>query len=154
MAENKWAGTEWATADYPGDHVLEDGYDPKHNGKAHAKPKPSPFADPVPFSQLRGGEDGADWIWHGFLARGGITLLSALWKVGKTTMLAHLLKALERGTPFCGLNTAPAKIMYVTEEPESLWAVRVNQIGLGDWCRGQIRPFKFKPYPADWAKFL
>ena len=116
--------------------------------------KTGPFAPPLLSSELKIDGDGADWLWYGCLARGGITLLSALWKAGKTTMVAHLLRSFERGTPFCGLSTTPAKILYVTEESERRWAERCNQIGLGDWCRWQIRPFKARPYAADWKKFL
>jgi len=25
--------------------------------------------------------DGTSWLWHGYLARGGLTLLTSLWKV-------------------------------------------------------------------------
>jgi hypothetical protein len=32
-----------------------------------------------------------DWIWHGFIARSNLTLLTGLWKSGKTTLLSMLL---------------------------------------------------------------
>src|SRR5207249_5540967 len=31
------------------------------------------------------------WLWHGLLGPGKLTLLTSLWKSGKTTLLAHLL---------------------------------------------------------------
>jgi hypothetical protein len=146
----EWARRNAVDDGYPGNHALAVPNYVERNGK----PKAPPFPPPLLSSELKAGGDGADWLWYGCLARGGITLLSALWKAGKTTMVAHLLRSLERGNPFCGLSTAPAKIVYVSEESESRWAERCNQIGLGDWCRWQIRPFKTKPYPTDWRKFL
>ena len=32
-----------------------------------------------------------DWIGHGFIARGNLTLLTSPWKAGKTTLLSVLL---------------------------------------------------------------
>ena len=36
-------------------------------------------------------EPAADWLLHGFVARGNLTLLTSLWKAGKTTLLSLLL---------------------------------------------------------------
>jgi hypothetical protein len=32
-----------------------------------------------------------DWVWHGFVAPGNLTLLTGPWKAGKTTLLSALL---------------------------------------------------------------
>jgi hypothetical protein len=42
------------------------------------------------------------WLWEGFLARGGITLLTSLWKSGKSTLLATLLARMKEGGQFGG----------------------------------------------------
>ena len=42
----------------------------------------------------------AHWLWDGYLMPGDITLLTSLWKTGKTTLLAGLLQSLGAGTPF------------------------------------------------------
>src|SRR5690349_1174832 len=52
---------------------------------------------PVPIGQL-GPATPPDWIWEGVAARAYITLLTALWKSGKSTLIAHLLRDLSRGT--------------------------------------------------------
>jgi RecA-family ATPase len=110
------------------------------------------FPRAIPASELRAivGEE-ADWIVRGYLGRDVITLLSALWKAGKTTWLAHLLQALGRGE-FCGLECRPIHVLYITEESETLWASRRDGIGIGDNVRFLIRPFKFRPAPGDWLK--
>jgi hypothetical protein len=33
-----------------------------------------------------------DWLWEGYLARGSLTLLTSLWKAGKTTGIVCLLR--------------------------------------------------------------
>ena len=39
--------------------------------------------------------DGPGWVWDGVLARGDLSLLTGVWKTGKTTLLAGLLRALD-----------------------------------------------------------
>ena len=46
-----------------------------------------------------------DWLWQGYLARGSLTLLTSLWKAGKTTLLTGLLQRLGSGGD-CGTSTA------------------------------------------------
>ena len=112
------------------------------------------FGPPVPASMLRKVEDGKNWVWHGYLNRGGITMLSALWKAGKTTLLAHLLHALEAGGRFCDLEVAPSRVLYVTEEHESIWAERRDEVGIADHAEYLIRPFGVKPTMERWVEFL
>jgi hypothetical protein len=94
------------------------------------------------------------WLWRGYLPRAGITLFSALWKAGKTTLLNHLLKALERDQQFCGREVRASRALYVTEEHESLWAQRRDQVGLKDHLEFLIRPFVVKPDMKQWLAFL
>ena len=61
-----------------------------------------------------------DWLWYGYLPLGYIVLLSGLPKVGKTTLLTYLLRALINGTDFLSLPTGftgdKKKILILTEE--------------------------------------
>ena len=38
-----------------------------------------------------------DWLWHGLIARGNITLFTSQWKAGKTTLLTGLLQTFAGG---------------------------------------------------------
>ena len=49
------------------------------------------------------------WLWHGYLARGSITLLTSQWKSGKTTLLSILLGRLKTGGDLAGLRVAELK---------------------------------------------
>lgn len=112
------------------------------------------FADPIPASLLKIGDQTGNWFWHGYFARHTTTLLSSLWKAGKTTLIAHLLKALETGGLFCGRMVRPTRVLYATEEPESVWARRRDKIGFGDHVHFQIRPFRTKANLVDWVALM
>lgn len=129
----------------------------EQNGQAEENPQAAPsapFPDPKPASALQRVADEARWVWRGLLARGGVTLLSALWKAGKSTLLAHLLRALGQGGDFLGLAVAPSKVLYVTEEPEDLWAERRDDLGITDDAHFQVKPFLAKPRYDRWGEFL
>jgi len=42
----------------------------------------------------------ADWLGHGLIARGCVTLFTSQWKVGKTTLLAGLIQQFAAGGKF------------------------------------------------------
>jgi hypothetical protein len=112
------------------------------------------FPAPVLCSELKATDPDAEHLLAGCVARAGVTLFSALPKAGKTTVLAHLLKALEGGGNFCGMEVAPATVLYVTEESEARWAERRDKLGLGDHVRFQCRPFLIRPDLAKWGELL
>jgi hypothetical protein len=90
----------------------------------------------------------------GCIARGQITQLNALFKVGKSTLLAHLFRALQTGKPFCGQDCKPAKVLVVTEECEDDWAERRDDLGLADHIHFIRQPFLGKPTKDEWRAFL
>jgi hypothetical protein len=122
---------------------------------AGEQPKPTKpaFELPVPASKLVWQGSG-NWIWEGMLNEGEITLLTALWKVGKTTLLSHLLKTLEVGGSFCGLEVRPARVLYISEEHANLWIERRDHLNLGDHVEFLLRPFKMKATWEQWGAFL
>jgi hypothetical protein len=119
---------------------------------------PAPGAEPRPdgrpflwASELRKREKSDKWLWEGYLNRGGVTLLTALWKAGKSTLLAHLVKAFGDGSAeFCGLPIKPAKVLYVTEEDETIWAERRDELSFSDHVGFWPRPFKGRSNKLQW----
>lgn len=106
-------------------------------------------------SELRLREANDKWLWNGYISRGGVTMLSALWKAGKSTLLSHLIRAFDgRSELFLGLPITPARILYVSEEHEELWAERRDELNIGDHVGIRCRPFRGRPSPAEWAKFI
>src|SRR3954454_20231032 len=86
-----------------------------------------------------------DWLWHGYLARGNLTLLTSLWKSGKTTLLAGLLRQLGAGDRFLGLPCAAGRALVISEESPQLWAGRLRTIPVGQHARLMSRPFRGRP---------
>jgi KaiC/GvpD/RAD55 family RecA-like ATPase len=73
-----------------------------------------------------------DWKCRGLLAAGHITLLSARAKMGKTTLVFHLLQALLEGQPFLGLPTAlTERVLLLSEESRGLLRRRIESLRLG-----------------------
>jgi hypothetical protein len=85
------------------------------------------------------------WLWHGLLAPGKLTLLTSLWKSGKSTLLAHLLARRRRGGEFLGLPVTPGGTVILSEEPADLWPERCRLHGLGNEIGVLTRPFAGLP---------
>lgn len=106
-------------------------------------------------SELQHRAENDKWIWKGFLSRGGITMLSALWKAGKSTLLAHLARVFDgQKDEFLGHPITPSRVLYITEEHEEMWADRRDELRIGDHVGMICRPFKGRPSPAEWAAFV
>jgi hypothetical protein len=125
---------------------------PGSNGQERRPKEKASWPAPMPASALQLSQ-AQPWLWDGYLAHGSITLLSALWKAGKTTLLAHLLKAMEEGGEFCGRSVGKGQVLYVTEESENRWARRRDALGLVDNVHFLIRPFRGRPDWSAWADF-
>ena len=61
-------------------------------------------------------ERDADWSVDGLIPRGGVVLITAKPKVGKSTLARALGLAVAKGTPFLGRETCPAPVLYVCLE--------------------------------------
>ncbi len=128
---------------------------PAASGRKGSPPPLAPFPVPMPVTELtRSCTTGVPWVWDGYLARGRVTLFSALPKCGKTTLLSHLLKAIDAGGSFCGRTLLPGSAVVVTEESPDEWAQRADALGLSARVRILPRPFFGKPSYEYWLSFL
>jgi len=96
----------------------------------------------------------ADWLWHGLLARGNMTLLTAMNKSGKTTLLSLLLSRRKHGGTLAGLAVQPGKTVVVSEEDATLWAARGRERDFGGNVCFFSRPFLSLPRPEQWHALL
>lgn len=112
--------------------------------------------EPLPMDRLVTApeEFPTNWIWHGMVARGNITLLTSQWKGGKTTLLAGLLQALETGLPFLDLPCTAATSLIVSEESGRHWAARQKTLPIGPSTRLVSRPFPGRPTPEQWEDLV
>lgn len=111
---------------------------------------------PVPMCALAATGDAGptDWLWDGYLARGNITLLTSMWKAGKTTLLAGVLRALETGGAFLDRPCAAGQVIVVSEESAAIWAARRGAIPVGANARLVSRPFAGRPTVEQWDELI
>jgi hypothetical protein len=95
-----------------------------------------------------------EWLWEGLVERKSFTLLSALWKCGKTTLLSHMVRSFGSGGLLLNRSVVPGRLGYVTEEAEWRWAERRDRLGYGDWVHLLRNPFRAKPRMDEWTRFL
>ena len=62
--------------------------------------------------------ESVEWLVKGYVAEGGITVLSAKVKMGKTTLVTHLVKSILGNKPFLGARTKRTPVVYLTEQPK------------------------------------
>lgn len=96
-------------------------------------------------------ETGTQWLWHGFLAPGNVTVLTSQWKAGKTTLLSALLRKLKVGGTFVGQPVLPGKAVIISEESPTLWYERDRVFEFGNKVGWLCRPFRAKPTPEQWS---
>jgi hypothetical protein len=94
------------------------------------------------------------WLWQGYVAAGMVTLLTSLWKSGKTTLMTHLLARMEKGGQLAGLPVMPGKVAYVSEENAMMWKYRRQRIPFGNNLYLLCRPFPGLPSHAEWQALL
>jgi AAA domain len=95
------------------------------------------------------------WIWHGFLGAGLVTLLTSLWKCGKTTLLSVLLARMGSGGTLAGRIVRPGRVAVISEEPRQLWPARIRRLQIGAHVRFLIRPFGGRrPTHEQWLTLI
>jgi hypothetical protein len=92
-----------------------------------------------------GADADINWLWRGLLAAGKTTLLTALWKSGKTTLLAHLLAHRHTGGDLLELPVRPGVTAVLSEEGRDLWAMRLKKLDLGGKTCFVCRPYDARP---------
>jgi RecA-family ATPase len=95
-----------------------------------------------------------NWLWRGYLAPGQLTLLTSLWKSGKTTLLSVLLSRMKDGGELLGLPVRPGKAVVLSEENPILWNLRQQRLTFGEHIGIISRPIAGKASAADWRAVI
>jgi hypothetical protein len=95
-----------------------------------------------------------DWIWHGLLRPGQITLMTGLPKTGKTTLLSHILAHRQTGMPLLDRVMRPGVTVVVSEEGRALWSPRCHKLGFGRDVCFFFRPFALRPTQDEFAALI
>lgn len=81
------------------------------------------------------------WVWEPFLPEGGLALLVAFMKVGKTTFAYALAAAVAQGRPFLGFPTKRGGVLLLAleEHPRDV-RLRLKRFGIRPARRGARSP--------------
>jgi predicted ATP-dependent serine protease len=114
------------------------------------------MGEPVTWAKIKEDNMKRDWLWENFVAKGNITLFSALAKAGKTTLLRCLFVAMKNSEEFAGQPTRPCKVLILSEESASEWAD--GREGIDDCDIDQVyiwpRPTRGIPSSKDWIEII
>lgn len=124
--------------------------------EAHQEQKPFLTGQPIPWSEITEEDNKKDWIWENYIARGYITLLSALWKAGKSTLLRCLFLAMAEEEEFAGQPTKAAKVLVLSEESKGDWSDKKEDLEakLTENILIWVRPIRVKPNLKQWTQFI
>ncbi len=99
-------------------------------------------------------EGTGDWVWHGYLRRRSVTLLTSLWKTGKSTLLGVLLSRLKSGGELGGFAVQPGRAIVVSEEAPEMWWERGRDVDLDGHVQWFCKPFQGRPTSHQWLDLL
>ena len=110
----------------------------------------TPGLAPGPTTQPADPDRPPDWLWHGYLAPGQLTLLTGPAKAGKSTLAAVLLARLAAGGPLAGRPLRPGRALVLSDESATLWADRHARLNFGPHVRLVCQPFRTRPTADHW----
>src|SRR5262245_22364871 len=128
----------------PPRHIMDQHPDSLQTATIPGEPPPRSSSAYVPrsYPELAPASDSPrDWLWHGYLLPGAVTLLTSLWKSGKSTLLSVLLSRLKTGGVLGGLPVRAGRAVIVSEEPAELWWERGRNLALDGHVHWFCRPF-------------
>jgi hypothetical protein len=95
-----------------------------------------------------------DWLWHGYLAPRNLTLLTSLWKAGKSTLISLLLARMKTGGTLAGLPVRAGRAVVISEEPPEKWIERSQRVDLDGHVDWFCLPFTGPPTEEAWLELL
>ena len=126
------------------------------SGAATVEAVPRTLAEMLADPEL---EDEAEWLVPGYVGRGILTLVSGHPKVGKTTFLAHLAMAVVSGSPFLGMPTTEAPVLWVDLEQHprrltALFKMLIADSYKGFSCAESISTISTRPSLEQLAEMI
>jgi hypothetical protein len=124
-------------------------------GPAVVVPAPPGRYVPQSLADMKAAQpDRPDWLWQGFLAPGNVTLLTSLWKSGKSTLIAVLLARMKTGGTVAGLPVRAGRAVVISEEAPAMWLDRSRLLDLDGHVDWYCQPFRGKPTDDAWHTLL
>lgn len=114
------------------------------------------IGEPIPWSKMITEDNKKEWLWENYIAKGNITLLSALWKAGKSTFLRCLFLAMAQEEEFAGQPTKKCKLLILSEEDRGEWSDKREEVddALIESVLVWSRPIRIKPNLRQWTELI
>lgn len=110
---------------------------------------------PVAWSKVEAHKLEEQWIWDNYIAKGNITLLTAIMKSGKSTFLRCLLTSLNKEEEFAGQPTHKSKVLVISEESNDKWVEAREELEDDlDHVMIWVRPTRGKPNHKKWEEVV
>lgn len=109
---------------------------------------------PVKIEDIVETHESMEWLWKGYIAKGRSTLLSALWKSGKSTLLSHVILAMQLGKELAAQPTTNCNILILSEEAIGDWGARRDALGIAPGVWIEPRPVKAKLTYHEWVELI
>lgn len=108
--------------------------------------------NPFTLAELRNAElPTPNWMWDGFIRPKYITILTAQWKSGKSTLLSHLMHRMHTNGHLLGRKCRPARTTIFSEEHGRGMLERDRLLPMDPGTRFWLAPFEgAKPSPNQW----
>ena len=94
------------------------------------------------------------WLIDGVIPDNGVTLMHAAPKIGKTTVIAGWMKALERDGEWAGRKSVGAPVLLLSEEGGNTLYDPIMELKLDIDSAHQIAPIEYAPEGWDWPEAL
>ena len=94
-----------------------------------------------------------DWSVESIVAKGAVTEISGLVKVGKTTFVGSLIRAVLSGEPFINSTTRRSPVVWLTEERPPTFRSMLDRVGLLDHADLHIL-FRHETGDASWSEVV
>jgi KaiC/GvpD/RAD55 family RecA-like ATPase len=114
----------------------------------------SPFSTVERLREEVEDEASREWLWHGFITPGNVTLIASDPKAGKTTLMFYVLGQMRGNLSALGFPTKRANIIYVTEEPRSTILERIETTPYFSLIHNDDIKYRVSEPGLDWSKIL
>ncbi len=112
--------------------------------------------NPALLHELKNEDVLKEWIWEEYIAKGHATMLSAMYKAGKSTFLRGFLAAMQSEEEFVGMPVKRCNILIISEEHKADWVEKREEFGIDNRTNVHllVRPITKKLNIKEWEEFI
>ena len=94
------------------------------------------------------------WLWEPFIAEGLLTVVASEPKKGKSTLLAHLVRAMCKGSAFLGQPTRKPTAVWIFSEERQALSTRIQELSLLAAAEDSQLPLLISARHPSWKELV